>query len=245
MVAAWPLVLVVALAHTVETLTGFGATVFALAVGGILWPLAPLIASLVVLGWLQSAWIVARNARKVRLGFLAWRVLPFAGVGLVVGRLLYGWLPSAGLKTLLGVFVVVAALARLWAMARGRDGAGLEGGWRVGARILLPLTGGVCHGLFASGGPVIVVLTAAEIPDKREFRATMSALWLVLNSALLVSFAQAGTLGDAWPLAAFLAPGLVAGIALGERLHGRVEPRRFQRVVQAVLAAVGVLLLVT
>lgn len=246
MTDAWPLVLAVAVAHTVETVTGFGATVFALAVGSLLWPVQPLLVSLVVLGWIQSAWIVARHARQVRLRFLMMRVLPLAGVGLVVGRLLYGRVPSAALKPLLGALVAAAAVVGLWRALRGEGPAGLGEGWKATfARLMLPVTGGVVHGLFASGGPVIVVLTAAEVPDKGEFRATMSALWLVLNSALLASFAVSGDLGDAWPLAPILAGGLVAGIALGERLHGRIEPRRFRLVVQGVLMAVGAVLIVT
>lgn len=246
MAEAWPLLVVVALAHTIETVTGFGATVFALAVGSLMWPLQPLIASLVVLGWLQSAWIVARHMRCVRWRFLMARILPLAGVGLAVGRTLYGSLPTDHLETWLGVFVVGAGVVRLWREGRGEAQQGLGRGWKaVLARVLIPLFGGVIHGLFASGGPVIVILTAIEVPDKGEFRATMSALWLLLNSGMIAWSLGSGSLSDAWPLALVLVPGLIGGIVFGERIHGRIEPRRFRMAVQVVLIAVGLILIVS
>ncbi len=246
MESAWPLVFVVALAHTIETVTGFGATVFALAVGSLWLPLDPLLTSLVVVGWLQSAWIVARDARLVLVRFLGLRVLPLAGVGLVAGRLLAeSWPTTEGMKTLLGVFVVAAAGARLLWLLRSSPGSGIGSGvGAVAARIALPLVGGFFHGLFASGGPVIVYLTAAEVPDKGEFRATMSALWLLLNSVLLVVFARSGAISHAWPLAFALVPGLLAGIGVGQWLHARVEQAAFRVAVQAVLMAVGCVLVV-
>jgi len=241
------LVAIVALAHAIETMTGFGATVFALAAGSLVWPLDPLLAALIGLGWLQSAFIVTRNLRSVRARFLARRVLPGAVAGMVAGRLVYDQLPVAHLRTLLGVFVVVAAGARLWDLVRAqRRSAGATAPHaRSWARLLeiLPFLGGVFHGLFASGGPVIVYYTAARIADKREFRATMSALWWILNSGLLVWSAVAGSLGRAWPLAGWLLPGLAAGVVAGEWLHRTVREELFRVVVQAVLLAIGCVLI--
>ncbi len=57
--------LFVVVALALETVGGFGATVFALAAGGLRLPLPSLFVSLVVLGWLHSAWIMVRDARLV------------------------------------------------------------------------------------------------------------------------------------------------------------------------------------
>jgi uncharacterized membrane protein YfcA len=99
---------------------------------------------------------------------------------------------------------------------------------------------GVVHGLFGSGGPLVVYFLGREMLDKSVFRATLSTLWVVLSVVLCASFAQRGlldtaTLGRAAPL---LIAVLVGG-AIGERLHARVDVQAFRMIVFGVLALAG------
>ena len=52
--------------------------------------------------------------------------------------------------------------------------------------------GGFVHGLFGTGGPMIVYVVRRRLADKRAFRSTLAVLWLVLNIGLLSKFALAG-----------------------------------------------------
>jgi len=105
--------------------------------------------------------------------------------------------------------------------------------------------GGFFHGLFASGGPLVVYFASREIPEKGRFRATLSTLWLTLNTVLLISYAFTGRpLAGAATRAAALAPALVAGIVVGEVLHARVDERAFRWIVQGLLFLTGLFLLV-
>ena len=107
------------------------------------------------------------------------------------------------------------------------------------------LAAGLVHGLFACGGPLVVYVLGRDLRDTGHFRATLSALWLVLNVFLVGSYAVAGTL-DRVSLgrsAALLVP-LVIGVALGERVHRRLDPVRFRRAVFALLLLAGLSLLV-
>ena len=113
----------------------------------------------------------------------------------------------------------------------------------VGASLLAG--GGIIHGLFASGGPLIVYHASREIPDKQVFRVTLSTLWILLNSALLVSYAFTGRIDvESAALAGKLLLALAAGVVLGELIHKRVNERRFRVVVQGVLLFTGAVLLV-
>ena len=43
---------------------------------------------------------------------------------------------------------------------------------------------GILHFLYTSGGPLLIVFMAATVKDKNEFRATLSTVWIFLNSAI-------------------------------------------------------------
>jgi len=138
--------------------------------------------------------------------------------------------------------VIAVSLAELVRLHRRPAGARRQSPWAAFAFLL---GGGVFHGLFASGGPLIVSYASRAIPDKRSFRATLSVLWLILNAALLVSYLLDGKVeGEPLRLAALLLPALAAGIAAGEIAHARVNEMQFRKIVQAVLFVTGVFLII-
>ena len=53
--------------------------------------------------------------------------------------------------------------------------------------LVILLLAGVIHGMFVSGGALLVVYAAQVLKEKEEFRATLAPVWVVLNSILLVS----------------------------------------------------------
>jgi len=113
------------------------------------------------------------------------------------------------------------------------------------AGVALLAGGGFFHGLFASGGPLIVYYASRILPGKAAFRATLSALWLILNSVLIALYLPAGRLsGGAPALALALLPAAALGILAGEALHARVNETLFRKVVQVVLLFTGLALLV-
>ena len=55
---------------------------------------------------------------------------------------------------------------------------------RKGAWAVL-LGAGVVHGMFVSGGALLVVYAAATFRDKEVFRSTLAAVWVILNGLLM------------------------------------------------------------
>ncbi|MBI2889819.1 MAG: sulfite exporter TauE/SafE family protein [Nitrospirae bacterium] len=233
---------VIVLAHATETATGFGATIIAASLGAHWAPLESWILTLILLGWLQSAWLAARGWRQIDRGVLLRRILPVTAAGLPLGYFGLRAFETPVLQVMLGGFVVAVAGIELLRL-RGGNGVPAPLGTVSGTGVLF--AGGIVHGMFATGGPLVVYYASRRMAEKGAFRATLAALWLCLNTVLIATHAFSGALGRAaLTQAALLVPAVAAGILAGEVLHRRVPEQAFRVVVQVLLIGVGVSLLV-
>jgi uncharacterized membrane protein YfcA len=229
------LFLVALLAFTTEGAIGFGGTVLAASVGAQLVPLDVLLPAFVVVNLVLSAWLLGRDRDAIAWRMLATEVAPPVGVGAAIGLALFHVPGQSWLILGFSVFVIGLAIFQL-----ARPGAGALG---RSPRLVLLVLGGVAHGLFGTGGPMIVYVMRRRLPDKRAFRATLAVLWIGLNAALVANFASAHlythrTLEVMLVIALTVVPGLV----LGARIHQRLDPARFERAVWLLLLGAGLAL---
>ncbi len=239
-VAPVALMVIVAVAFSAEAITGFGATVLTVAMGAHLMPLAVLLPAYVPVNFLLSAWLLARHHRHLDRPLLLRRVLPLVGSGMVLGLLLYRLQPGKSLLIGFGAFVALLAALELWRIARRAPGRP-PGVWQT--RVAL-VAGGIVHGVYGSGGPLIVYATSKSIADKSAFRVTLSALWLVLGAVLMAHYAMLGQLTTATLLTSVsLLPALGLALLMGEKLHHRVPEAPFRVLVYALLLVAAVSLL--
>lgn len=233
------LALAVLVAFAAEALSGFGSLVIALTLGAELYPLDELKPVLVPLSLTLTTYVVVRHRAKIDRALLLRRILPFMGAGVALGLLLLGRLDARTtaplLKSAFGGLVVLFAARELLALARGHaaaPSAARPTPWIVAA--------GVVHGIFASGGPLLVYGIGRAGLDKAAFRSTLATVWLTLNAALTATYALSGRLGAATlPRIALLIPVVPVAIALGEWAHRRVDERRFRGVVFSLLLVAG------
>jgi len=247
------LISIVTLAFTTEAAIGFGATLITISLGSLLSPLDELLYAVVPLNALLSATVALRARRHIDARMLFLRIVPAMALGLPIGMFAFARFSGGLLQRLLGVFVLVLAALELAKKLRRPpllDGAPTPGVRSTeeaplprAAALAMLFLGGVVHGAFATGGPPVVYVCGRIVKDKRVFRGTLSALWLLLNGVLIVTYARGGHL-DAASLSrsAWLAPGLVLGLVFGEIAHGRIPEKVFRAVVFAMLAGVGLVL---
>jgi uncharacterized membrane protein YfcA len=235
------LLAIVALGFSVEGTLGFGATVIAVALGSLLVPIDRLLPAFVPLNMCLSAYLGGRYRHEVRWDLLLRRVLPAMLAGLPLGLFAFARVAAAPMKLAFGLFVIVLSAIELGRAAETDDAPGRPLS-RTGAVCCLAL-GGVIHGAFGTGGPLAVYVLGREPTTKAGFRATLSALWLTLNTVLVGSYVALGKV-DASSLrtTAYLAVSLVAGLGLGELLHDRVPARVFRKLVFVMLAVAGMVL---
>lgn len=236
-----PIAVVCALAFTIEAALGFGATLVTVALGSFFLDLDVLLPAIVPLNLVLSSYLALGHRTHIDRTFLMRRLLPFMALGLPVGMYAFTSLDASMLKRLFGTFLVgVSALElqRMHARAPMRE---LGTWWE---RALL-IAGGALHGAFATGGPMAVYVTSRVLDDKNTYRATLSALWVILNTVMLASYLWRGELdADVVGISACLVPSTALGMVLGEVLHERVPVATFRVVVYVLLALAGVALLV-
>ena len=237
-------------AFATEAALGFGATVVALSLAAQLVPIDLFLPAFVPVNVVMLLWILGVHRRHVAWRRLLAEVAPAVAVGVAIGLLLFRVPARGGLQMAFAVSVVllsVLELRRLAAAPPADPSAAAVAAAAPGSRRSLPflVLGGVAHGLFSTGGPMIVYVLRRRLPDKGVFRASMAALWIALGSALLVNYASMGLFsGETARISLVLAAAVVPGILVGERLHRALAPATFHRIVLVVLLASGAVLAV-
>ncbi|SFG63370.1 sulfite exporter TauE/SafE family protein [Oribacterium sp. WCC10] len=109
--------------------------------------------------------------------------------------------------------------------------------------LLLPVAG-VIHGIFVSGGPLLISYLAKRIPEKNQFRTTISTVWIFLNTLVLMDDLRSGY----WDVKLMLttvcaAPFLFGGLKIGSMLYKRMSQHTFMIVTFVLLLLMGIKLL--
>jgi hypothetical protein len=229
--------------YAAQTISGFGAVVIALALGAQLMPIPALLLLIVPLSFIQTGYIGVRHHEGIDWRFLGLRILPLMCLGVVGGILLTPHLEGTWLRTGFAALVLVLSARELWLLLGPRKGV---------SRPLPPIVAvvmlaaaGVIHGVYATGGPLLVyVVTRIGLP-KHAFRSTITMVWIPLNIMLMVSYIRQGAFDrDVLEAIAWVAPAVPLGIVAGELLHDRVDQRRFNIITFGLLCAAAISLLV-
>ncbi|SDU32600.1 sulfite exporter TauE/SafE family protein [Halopseudomonas salegens] len=228
------------LAYTVEAITGFGSLVIALSLGALLLPIDSLMPVLVPLNICMTGYLTWRHRQHIHWPTLLRLILPLMLAGTLVGYGLRPWLGDNLLKLLFGLLVFWFAARELWRMAR-KHVATHHPVWLSRS---LTFGAGLTHGLFASGGPLLVYALAGTTLDKSQLRATLISVWFSLNTSLTFLFLLDGSLLPSLHKVIWYLPILVIGVWAGEFLHHRLNEQRFRQLVYSLLVVTGALLMV-
>ena len=230
-------VLLLFVTHVVGGVAAFGSTLLALPLlllAG--WELRPAVGLLVIVGCVQAAQVAAMTWRALDRRALT-QVVVLAGAGLPVGFATAARLPQRSLGVLLGVVLVAAGASHLREQRTGRA-------WEPPAWVLrvLLLAGGVIHGAFGSGGATLTVYARYVLKDKAAFRATLSTIWTVLNSFVIVGLWRSGALDHRVGVTALAGvPTVLLATWVGDWLVRRLSQEQFARLVALLLCVAGVL----
>ncbi len=111
--------------------------------------------------------------------------------------------------------------------------------------IIFLFLGGIMHKLFVSGGPFVVVYGLHELKDKNKFRATLSLLWIILNSMMFATQCIEGMFNEkVWILFAIGAGATIVSLLIGSLIAPKLSKKVFMKITCVLLLISGVTLLV-
>lgn len=227
---------IVFFAFFTQAASGFGAMIIALTLSALIYPVPLLLTWFVPLVIMLSIYLLIRHHDHIAWRLFLTRILPGMAGGMLVGQWLFYSLDLQWLKYLLGVVVIVLASRELLRKSAGEK-----------QPPLLPwtLSAGVVHGIFASGGPLLVYALNGQKLEKGAFRSTLALVWLVLAVFLVASYLLSGALTtQALPQIGLLAAVLPFSILLGEWVHQRINEDHFKRAINVLLVFSGIVLLI-
>jgi uncharacterized membrane protein YfcA len=197
-----------------------------------------------ILGWILALYMVI--SKRKQLNFRQFAVICGCMViGLPVGMYLFRAFDMIFLKKILGIFIIVTSAWQLFLRLGHKNSKKMpsQGIKRLPYYGLL-IIGGIVHGMFSTGGPLVVIYASRALPDKGQFRATLCLLWAVLNTVIIGAYLLEGSITP--PIAGttgLLVPFVIFGIIAGEKIHHKVNEQIFSVIVFSMLFITGFFML--
>jgi len=223
-------------AYVIFGITAFGAALFTVPVLSHFLPLEFVLPMCALIDMSAALALGVRFSREADWSELRWMV-PLSLAGAVAGVTLLVNLPRPATIAGIGLFLVAYGVYAL----RQKEAV------RLVSRAWAPVAGfagGVLGTLFGIGAPPYAIYLTHRMPDKLAFRATLSSMVIFSVSMRAVVFTASGLmLADRLAGFAVLLPFALAGLWLGNRIHGRISRAGLLRVVSILLLLIGVSLL--
>lgn len=240
--------LVVLITHTLEAITGFGCTALAMPFVTALLGIQMGVKSLTVIAWMLAVFVVINNYKDIN--FKQYFII-CAGMllGLPVGMYIFRAFDNENLKVFLAIFICIVSTYQLAIMLLHKDEKAENqkplNFIQKALYFILLVFGGIVHGIFSSGGPIVVLYSKNHLTDKKSFRATLCLLWATLNTIIIASYLIEGSFDRQTAVVTVeLIPFLIAGIFFGNILHEKVNERVFSYLVFTMLLITGIFMLI-
>lgn len=223
-------------ANIVETITGFAGTLLAMPALMLLMGVNHAKVAVNMISIFVGIGILVRNSKYVNQKQVV-RIVLFMAMGIVVGIRLYLYLPVGLLLKVYGIMIIGIALKKIVRPEAGKPDKRLD-------NVVLILAG-VVHGMFVSGGALLVIYAGRVLKDKQEFRATLASVWIILNSVIAVQQIASGsyTKETVKLIALSLIPLIIAN-RIGNKIHGKISQEVFMKITYILLILSGASILV-
>lgn len=181
--------LVLFVSNVIQAITGFAGTVLAMPPSVYLLGLDHAKVVLNVMAWLSGLIIAVTGYRHINWKELL-KMSAVMLVGMFAGIQICRIVKSENiLLTIYGIIIVVVALKNLCIHTEKKLPDLIL--W------IVLILAGIIHGMFVSGGALLVIYATQVLKEKEEFRATVAPVWVVLNFFLMVTQFRSGLVGTA------------------------------------------------
>lgn len=227
---------VVFIANIFEAMTGFAGTLLAMPASMILIGVDEAKTVLNVVSLICATWIAIRNHKHINKKEL----IKIAGVmflGMMVGIVIFEYSSISYLLKAYAILIILIALKNIFI----KKSIPFPTKWII----TIVLIAGVIHGMFLTGGSLLVIYAIKALKGKAEFRATLASVWVVLNSIMLFNQTLLGHLNsDTIPLILLAIIPLIFAIAVGSHFHERINQKSFLMLTYILLLISGLSLFI-
>lgn len=237
---------VILLANIIQGITGFAGTILAMPPSLMLVGYDVAKPVLNVLGLFSGIYVFLGNRKQVDWKELR-NIVQVMLIGIFAGMLIKFGLSGQEtvLYGILGLFVVILAISGIYKtiVAKENEDTKKANESKVG-NVCLLLGAGMAHGIFVSGGPLLISYLTRKIDKKEVFRATISTVWILLNSIILIDDICSGlwTL-ELLKILGISIPFLLCGMFIGGKLYRIMSQRFFMNLTYVLLLISGITLL--
>lgn len=223
-------------AYTVQAITGFAGNLFAMPAGVATIGMNSSVVILNVCGCLATGFVALTNWKEINKREVV-KVCLTMFVFMVVGIYLNSLLSVDILMKVYGVFVLYIGIRNLFFPSRKY--------MRTLTQWIVLAGAGLIQGMFVTGGALLVIYAIQKFKRKEEFRATLSAIWAILN---FIYAAYMLATGHATEDMGFVLLGciflLVIATALGSFIARRISQKVFLKLSYIVLICIGLVILI-
>lgn len=223
-------------ANIIQAITGFAGTVLAMPISATLLGLDSAKVILNMLAIFSCLLITATGYRNTNWKEFG-KIIAGMLVGMVIGAQLLTLSPSEDLLLrIYGVIIILVAIKGV--LFKKEVTLSPVAGW------IVLLLSGVIHGMFISGGALLVVYGVAKLKDKQQFRATIALCWVTLDSIIAITQLQQGlfTQSNINYILLSIIP-LIIATYIGTKLAKRMKQQTFLNITYALLFISGISLL--
>lgn len=228
--------IIILLTNAIQAITGFAGTLLAMPISMILIGVdeAKVVLNLITL--ITCVFIAFNNRKNIKFEVLK-KTIIFMGIGMCFGIVIYKIVAIEFLLYVYGAIIIFLAIKNLFFKKEFKLSNAMI--------TILLLVAGVIHGMFISGGALLVVYMAYELKNKDEFRATMSSVWVLLNTFLMGMQVYSGTMNkELITLTAIaLIPAICGGI-VGNKMHEKISKGLFMKLTYTLLLISGMFIFI-
>lgn len=223
-------------ANLLQAITGFAGTLIAMP--PVIWLIGvdEAKALLNAIAQISSLMIVCTGFRKINWKEFG-KMFVLMAVGMLIGIKIFEVLPLNGLLIFYGILIIIIALEKMFVHKELR--------LPKAVMLLVILAAGIIHGMFVSGGALLVIYAASVLKEKEEFRSTIALIWLTIGCYITGVQVQAGHFND--HVLSLLAVGIVpvfVGTWIGTKLLRKIRQDVFMKITYVLLLLSGIMAIV-
>lgn len=228
-------VFVLFVSNIIQAITGFAGTLLAMPVSMMLIGVHEAKVILNIMAFLSCIALAVKNRKYIQWKILG-KIIAYMSVGMVIGICLFDLVSLNFLLPVYGVFILLISVKKLFCPGEENLSKKMLDGSLLAA--------GIIHGMFVSGGALLIVYASAVLKDKNSFRATVSSVWVVLNAFLMVSdFLHGYITLDVMKLTIDSIVPLFLAVCVGNWIQKKINQQGFLKLTYGLLFLSGISIL--